>query len=986
MTTASSDERVISAEETLLSLIAPGTPAEVTAHYLTLAERAKSANFGLLEDEVIVLDTETTGLSFKECELIEISAARLEGNEITERFQTFVNPGMLVPEEISELTGISNKDVADAPSPEEAVAALADFVGGLPVIAHNASFDRTFVERAPGGGGVSDIWIDSLALSRIALPRLKSHKLSDLARAFGCETVTHRADDDVSALCGVWRVLLAALCDLPAGLLSLLSEMHPEIDWPYRPIFAQLALVVGEKPFSLLAVREHLLESDKASVRPDIDERERPLDLLTKAEVAEHFSVDGCAGKMYEHFEARPEQVDMALEVHDAIAHSMHKSIEAGTGVGKSLAYLLPAAFAAHENNFSFGVATKTNALSDQLISHELPALAESLPFDFSYINLKGYEHYLCFMRLEAALAQELPLDRVQTDGRSESAIASDMLNSIALSYSYACQTLDGDLDGIGVRWRYVPRDMLTISSSECVRKRCPYFANGCMVHGSRRRAAASDVVVTNHSLLLRNIDADGAILPPIRHWVIDEAHGFEAEARRQWAVELSGDKARAGFEELGGNKTGLLHRVLTWAITQEASTLLSGLATKAAAASARTQLLSADLFEALHELCALCENSAYDTSLLWIHDNLRTTDEWQEFNEVGTNAQLAFEECGRFVVELASAVGEDSPQLQSDLVRSAEFLKGFADGLKLICEGTDDSYVYYAQLARSKRRIASEFIAAEKLELGPDLYERWLKNMHSTTFTSATIAVGDDFSHFEHSVGLDNFERSERSAKKLDSSFDFDTNMQAVVVSDLPDPASRDYLGALEELLFDIHVAMDGSVLTLFTNRRDMEQIYQKLEPRLSAEGLELLCQEKGSSARRLRDKFIASEKSSLLALKSFWEGFDAAGETLRCVVVPKLPFQSPTDPLVREREKRFDRAWLKYSLPEAVLELKQAAGRLIRTADDSGIFILADPRIVTKSYGKSFVDSLPTKNVSRLEQAHVKRFIEMWRKSHKC
>ena len=195
--------------------VSSGTPQFVIDSYATLAERAKTQSFGLIEEDVIVLDTETTGLSVQDNELIEISAARLSGREIVDRFDTFVHPKQLIPAEITELTSITNADVADAPSAVEAVAALADFVGGCPVIAHNATFDRSFIESVKGGVNVSDIWIDSLALSRIALPRLASHKLSFMADLFGCDSVSHRANADVDALCGVWRVLLVALTDLP---------------------------------------------------------------------------------------------------------------------------------------------------------------------------------------------------------------------------------------------------------------------------------------------------------------------------------------------------------------------------------------------------------------------------------------------------------------------------------------------------------------------------------------------------------------------------------------------------------------------------------------------------------------------------------------------------------------------------------------------------------------------------------------------------
>ena len=867
---------------TLEGLLLPGTPVTVRERYLSLAERARGCDFGPLEDEVVVLDTETTGLSFKDCELIEISAALLVGREVRDRFETFVRPSGLVPPEITRLTGITNADVAEAPGAREAVAALAEFTGGRPVIAHNATFDRTFIESVPGGSEVSGTWIDSLSLSRIALPRLSSHRLSDMATAFGCASVTHRAGDDVDALCGMWRILLVALSDLPEGLLSLLASMHPEVDWPFRPIFSHLASVGAQGgapgPFSLKVERAELVCEGQAEQRRDAAE----VDLLaapSATEIEAAFAPGGVVSRMYERMERRPEQVAMALEVREALATSTHRAIEAGTGVGKSVAYLLPEVLFAQANSVTVGVATKTNALTDQLVSHELPALSAALPGGLTFTSLKGYDHYPCLHRLDRAVTDELPLAAVPHDGRSDNAVSCDMLTAMAVTYAFACQSPEGDLDALGIRWRYVPRQMLTVKPGECLRGRCPYFPNECLLHGARRRAARADVVVTNHSLLLRDVEAEGRILPPVRHWVIDEAHAFEAEARRQWAVEVSGEEARAGFELLGGTRSGAIHAAMVQAMPLEGSTLVVGLLTKAAASVSRASVAVADLFVAVHELSAVARgDGGYDSVTLWIDEGLRKTPAWRAVADAGSAARDALDESVRALADAVSALMPDAPQAATDLSESARFVKDLLAGIALICDGEDKNYVYSAQLSRSKRRISTERLVAEKIDVGADLASRWLPETKSVVFTSATIAVGDDFSHFDRAVGLSALPDSEHRSVRLDSSFDYDSHMSVVVASDLPAPNDRAYLGALEDLLFDVHVAMGGSVLTLFTNRREMERVYESLRPRLAAEGLELACQERGSSPRRLRTRFMAEKTLSLLALRSFWDCFDAS------------------------------------------------------------------------------------------------------------
>lgn len=959
--------------------VLPGTPRAVVERYASLARRAETRSFGLIEDDVIVLDTETTGLSHRDNELIEIAAARLRGREIVERFDTFVKPSGLIPEEITKLTSITNADVAHAPSAVEAVEALAEFTGGCPVVAHNAAFDRGFIEMVPGGADVSDIWIDSLALSRIALPRLASHKLSTMAELFGCESVSHRANADVEALCGVWRILLCGLCDLPAGLMRRLADMHPEVPWSYRPIFSFLAAEEPDAAFSLPDVRRELLQDDAESetgtaARADADELAH-LDVPTREEIEESFAPGGLVNRMYQGYEPRAEQVQMAVEVRDALATSTHRVIEAGTGVGKSIAYLVPMAEMARRNKVTVGIATKSNNLADQLMYHELPRLAREMDAGLTYCALKGYDHYPCLRKLERlARAHEIKTNRDPAD----------TLTAIAVVYAFACQSPAGDLDGLGIRWRSVNKPDLTTSSRECSRRLCPFYPDKCMVHGARRRAARMDIVVTNHSLLFRNVAADGKILPPIRHWVVDEAHSIESEARRQWAVRVSADESRSVFERLGGDRTGALGKLARDLALSDAATLFMGLTVKASSTTQRASLAMAELFDAVRELVrSVRADGGYDNANMWIGNDLRKSMVWGGFEEVGRTALDALDEAAKNLASLVETVAEEKPDLVADVADGQRRMAEMRDGLRLILDGVDERYVFSCQVNR-RLKAGGECLTAERLDVGEALAEDWLPEVHSAIFASATMTVSDSFDHFRHAVGLDRLSSSSSRSIHLDSSYDFDRNMAVVVASDMPDPRNRTaYLDSLERLLCDVHIAMGGSTLTLFTNRRDMEELFDRVEPRLAQHGLSLDCQRRTTSAKTLRDRFLSNEKSSLFALKAFWEGFDAAGDTLRCVVIPKLPFSSPSDPLSCERGVREDRAWARYSLPEAVLEVKQAAGRLIRTSTDAGVLVLADSRLVSKGYGRKFLDSLPAAH-QRIEVGQVGRYLELWRSGH--
>lgn len=957
----------------MAAAVLPGTPGFVIEQYATLAERAKNRSFGLIEDDVIVLDTETTGLSCAENELIEISAARLRGREVVDRFDTFVHPNGLIPPEITELTSITNADVAHAPRAEEAVAALEEFVQGCPVIAHNATFDRSFIESVKGGVKVSDIWIDSLALSRIALPRLSSHKLATMAELFGCAAVSHRASDDVEALCGVWRILLCALTDFPGGLMRLLADMHPDVRWPYRPIFSFLAGERQGETFSLEAARAQVMQAD---AEPDhIDADELPgLTMPRRDEIELRYAPGGLVNDMYASYEPRAEQIVMASEVRDAFATSTHRVIEAGTGVGKSIAYLVPAAEAAKRNKITVGIATKSNNLTDQLMYQELPKLARELDGGLSFCALKGFDHYPCLLKLESlAAGREITTNRDPAD----------TLTAIAVLYAFACQSPTGDLDSLGIRWRSVNRADLTTSSRECARGNCHFFNRGCFVRCARRRAAKADIVVTNHSLLFRNVAADGKILPPIRHWIIDEAHSVEKEARRQWALSVSADESRMVFERLGGAQSGALGRLTHALASSDAATLFLGLGAKAASSASRASLAMAELFEAVRELSRNGKADGYADANIWIGPELRAHSGWEYFEPTARTAIDALDEAGKNLSSLAESVGAENPEMVIEVADGARRIKEMKSTLSLIVEGADEHYVYSLQVNKA-RRAGGEALTAERMDIGEALAEQWLPEMHSVVFTSATVTVSNSFDHFNHSVGLDRLPKGSFSCVQLESSYNFQENMAVVVAGDIPDPRDRDaYLAAMENLLVDVHMAMGGSTLTLFTNRRDMEDLYGRVEPRLSRQGLELACQLRGTSVKRLRDRFLSEESSSLFALKAFWEGFDASGATLRCVVIPKLPFANPTEPLSCERNVREERAWAKYSLPDAVLEVKQAAGRLIRTSTDRGVLVLADSRLLSKGYGKKFLSSLPSQ-FQRIDAEQVGRYIKLWRASH--
>ncbi len=949
--------------EPLASFLQPGTDPEVVRAYALLAERARTAVFGF-EEELAFLDLETTGFDPSRDEIIEAAVLIARGAEVVERWSTLVRPVRPIPHETSALTGIDDALVAGAPPVERALGDLVKAVGSRPIVAHNVSFDRAFLEHALGPFRLAGPWVDSLDVTRIALPRLRSHRLTDLARAFGVSSdADHRAADDTEALFRVWRIALCALADLPPAVLHELARLGTACpEWPARRVFTHLAAGVEARGFDLRALRGESLRAERTTALADACEVD--LVMPDAAEVLSAFQPDGVVGAMYDGYEPRSEQSRMAQAVLDAFRASRSVAVEAGTGVGKSVAYLVPAAAFAMRNSVPVGVATKTNTLMDQLIHHELPRLAGQLPGELRFTALKGYEHYVCLRKLQRLL--DAPPD-------AERAAAAAML------LTWTAQTRWGDKEAINLHWSPGLGQQVLASFADCSKKHCRFYPSLCYLHGARRRAVGAHIVVTNHSLLFRDLMTDGGILPPIRHWVVDEAHAAEAEARDQLSMgsghaELRGLLGGLDLKGRGGMLTALRAHVAAEAGENASSALVAIDGMRELVEEAAT--IADSFFDFVKDLGSGAA-TAYDRAELRLTAQMRDGGAWGAAAGVGRSLARRLESilgAGRTLMSALEEGGEAFAEQRTDLLGQLSGIAEQLAGLVAVLDGDDDRFVYTATVDR-RREQSAERLDALLLDVGEALAEQFYPRVLSVVYTSATIAAGDDFRHFEHAVGFDRLGSARFVTLRLDSSYDFERQMAVFVPTGMPEPCQPSssgypaYIAALRDLLYEIHVAMGGSVLTLFTNRRDMDELYRLLARPLEAEGLPLLVQSRGVSRKRVADEFVADERTSLFATKSFWEGFDAKGDTLRCVVIPRLPFGPVNDPVLEERRERERDWWGRYYLPEAVIELKQAAGRLIRSSTDEGCLVLADARLAgSKTYARTFLRALPVRDVERL------------------
>ena len=731
------------------------------------------------------------------------------------------------------------------------------------------------------------------------------------------------------------------------------TDKNQEIDASTIPLTAE-SVESQQNP-------ENNLDSNQENINAP-----RVLSFVDKEVIAHAFSPEGLLGTLYEDYETREEQREMALAVHKAISQLCNLAVEAGTGVGKSMAYLVPLVYAAKENGITVGVATKTNALLDQLVHKELPLLSSAS--GITYAPLKGFNHYPCLRKVETLIKQ----------GPKTIIYKKQPLNqtpSLAALLSFIVQSDYDDIDALKIDYRAIPRKRITTSSAECLRRKCPFFGRSCFVHGAREQAQRCDVVVTNHSLLFWDTRFEGGLLPPIRYWVVDEAHGAEAEARRAFSLSTSSNEIMTLVKRVTADSASVnvLTRVKRSAqAPEEGQALYDALIAKAETAAGAFSIAAEEFCLSAKDLLVFDQKSrsrGYEWFDLWLNSEIRTSETYQGVRECARSLYNTLEKLIKATRDLVAYAEQmdDTSSAQRELALVALELRELYETLDIIFFHESDNNVYSVRLNRAKG-VLDEVFTVQPLDIGKSLNEFLYPETRSVIYASATLSIDGQFDAFNRAVGFNEADESRAEVLKVESSFDFDTNMHIYVPTDIPEPQDPHYLEALESFLIKLHRAQKGSLLTLFTNRREMEQCFGKVQPALKEDNLRLVCQKWGVSVKGLKDDFLKDEHLSLFALKSFWEGFDAPGSTLKGVVIPKLPFGLPTDPLSCERQQRDDRAWAHYSLPSAVIEVKQAVGRLIRTATDKGIVVLADRRLITKYYGKKFLNSLPSKNISYL------------------
>jgi predicted DnaQ family exonuclease/DinG family helicase len=807
-------------------------------------------------------------------------------------------------------------DLIGAPAAADAVARFAAFAGDGTFVGHNVGFDLSFLEQngfAPGA-----LRLDTADLASMLLPSAPSYALQRLAADEGIVPASaHRALDDALTCAAVLATLASRARALPAPLLEEARSYAAVLGPAAEQFFAD-------------ALGESLRHSwDGEFARPPVIGTRPPPTAHPTLDAASCLGMAGPLARSIEGFEDRPEQRQLAIEIERTMATGGVLVAEAGTGVGKSIAYLVPALGRALAGERVI-VSTHTLPLQDQLVRKDLPDLQTALGTSVSVAVLKGRSNYLCPRRWQ--------LFRTQVTTREEARLALKTLiwRTVTTSGDRAELNL---LGGESALWSRVSADDET-----CTSRRCAATRGGCYLERARGAAAEAGIVVVNHALLLHDARGGGNLLPEAEHVVVDEAHHLEDVASDAFGFKLETWRTRRDLDRIA-------HSPLVMTALKSDDPARIEAAQTLREEVARATGTSDETFAALATL--LPEG---------LSDRLRITGGFRASDDRWLPIELAAERMAdaltgiRTAGDRLAARGGDEDELTEHESAMKELI-GEQGAIEHGIHRPKPGEI--AWLERSNEGIGLYVAPAH---VGGALRRTLIDRHRSVVMTSATLGVAGTMTFTMDRLGVSDV----AGTLRVGSPFDHANQAVLIVPSDIALPHDEHFAEEAAMIVGDVARALSGRTLVLFTSHAAMREVGAQLAG-LEDTGIAVLTQGVDGSRRAILERFAAGG-SVLLGTQSFWEGVDLPGDQLRCVIIAKLPFPVPDDPLIQGRSERYDDPFREYQLPLAALRLRQGYGRLIRSKTDRGAVVLLDRRVILQDYGPTFLASLPAVRVQRI------------------
>jgi len=932
-----------------------------------------------MENSFVVCDLETTGLNPYTDKIIEIGMVRLEDGQITNKFHTLINPNQPLHVKIKRLTGLDDRDLAGAPELSDILPEAVDFIGDSAIAGHNIDFDLGFLAAARGEP-FRNLSYDTLELARLVAPDSSGFRLSALCRDFNIELKTsHRALDDAVATARLLTVLIEKIRKIDLNVLIQLSKLLAEARSRWHGFIGELVKeLLKIFPDRKISGNPYWRREDTGNEKTNHRDKQAEGDrqLLDPDYLASLVGEKGPLVKAISGYEYRPQQEAMVREVARAFNEEKYLLLEAGTGVGKSMAYLLPAVLWSLRNKERVLVATNTINLQEQLWLKDIPILAGVINEQFRASLAKGCQNYICLRRWFNALNSSHQPD--------EAAFYARVLTWLAL-------TKTGDRAGLntasgeGDYWLTICGD-----AESCLGIRCRYQRD-CFVNKARKAVEEADLVITNHSLLFSDVRAENRVLPAYGPLIIDEAHHLEDSATTHLGRQIS---LSSLIRWLGvtGKTLGKLAEV-----TPPGDSEQWGQKIKSALEIRLETVETARLF--FHKLGELAveKSAGGDFEFKFGRLTLRLPDNNTGYGMVMSKGEelinLLYLLSGTVykiseIMEIWSISAEEWTEPARDLSQIAQSGSALTDKLRFILESADEDFVYWAEFEFLATGVLKNGnLLAAPINVGEMLYNRFYKNKSTVVFTSATLSVNGTFDHFIERAGLDYLSADRLALAHFDSPFVYERQALLCINRDLPvqgATATDIYLEKLENVIAGLVNITGGKTLVLFTSHKILRETYNRLKPKLESMDIYLLGHGIDGSRSRILEEFRSSERAVLFGASSFWEGVDVPGEALTCVIMVKLPFWSPRVPVIEARLEDLARknrdGFRAFSIPQAVIRFKQGFGRLIRSGSDRGCVVVLDTRILDKSYGRQFLSSLPLKSHVRGGTEMISKKLSEW------
>jgi len=711
-----------------------------------------------------------------------------------------------------------------------------------------------------------------------------------------------------------------------------------------------------------------------------------PLKEFIKIDVDEYFGENGAIHKNFGKFEIRREQYEMAKFIENSMNENKKLIVEAGTGTGKTIAYLLPTLLYAIENNLKVIVSTNTINLQEQLINKDIPLLKKIIDEDFNYQIVKGRGNYLCKRKL-----YNIDVTEKETDTEEEKTEKNIIRNLIDWDKNV---TRTGDRNELKYEISNSIWEKVNSEADMCKGVKCPYYSK-CYFFNARKNIADATLLIVNHhmffaDLAIRNqtgFYTNYSILPNYDIVVFDEAHNIEDTARNYFTFETS----KISFGRLMGNiynrrvvnssNGGAIVRLMTYlneSLSSEEYEKIDELKEDVIAELNVFYDKGIDIFDKLIYLFSE-NNDNREIKIKIDKQKMRGNKAFREVMEINSQFKESY---GNLVIRINKFLNtvsnynlEDKEGFLFEFSRYYERLKQYYKKFEFILEGKEEGYVYWANVTKIRPNVK---LYATPFDISDELKDNLFTKMDRMIFTSATLAVDNKFDYYKKSIGLMKEKRRKIDERIVKSPFDYEKQMKVYIPEDALDPTNIEFMRDLTGFIEEAIRSTKGHCFLLFTSYSALNFLYNQLKSHFSEKEYTLIKQN-DFPRHEMIEIFKNSKNPILFGTDSFWEGVDVQGEQLKSVIITKLPFKVPNDPvteaIIENIRKNGQNPFNDYQVPQAVIKFKQGVGRLIRSKTDSGNIIILDNRIIKKMYGKKFLTVLPRNKVIESKSNILKR-----------